>query len=30
VDDLWLQSKSKDVGLAVRTISFQDFPPMWP
>jgi len=28
VDDLWA-TKSKDVGLIVRTISFQDFQPMW-
>jgi len=28
VDDLWA-TKSKDVGLFVRTISFQDFQPMW-
>jgi len=24
-----LAAKSKDVELIVRTISFQDFPPMW-
>jgi len=28
VDDLWA-TKSKDVGLIVRAISFQDFQPMW-
>jgi len=28
VDDLWT-TKSEDVGLIVRTISFQDFQPMW-
>ena len=28
VDDLWV-IKSEDVGLIVRTISFQDFQPMW-
>jgi len=28
VDDLWVM-KSEDVGLIVRTISFQDFQPMW-
>jgi len=28
VDDLWA-TKSEDVGLIVRTISFQDFQPMW-
>jgi len=28
VDDLWAM-KSKDVGLIVRAISFQDFQPMW-
>jgi len=28
VDDLWA-TKSEDVGLSVRTISFQDFQPMW-
>jgi len=28
VDDLWA-TKSKDVGLIVCTISFQDFQPMW-
>jgi len=28
VDDLWA-TKSEDVGLIVRTISFQDFPPVW-
>jgi len=28
VDDLWA-TKSKDVGLIVQTISFQDFQPMW-
>jgi len=27
VDDLWA-TKSEDVGLIVRTISFQDFQPM--
>jgi len=29
VDDLWT-TKSEDVGLIVRRISFQDFQPMWP
>jgi len=24
-----LATKSEDIGLIVRTISFQDFPPMW-
>jgi len=28
VDDLWA-TKSEDVGLIVRAISFQDFQPMW-
>jgi len=28
VDDLWA-TKSKDVGLIVHAISFQDFQPMW-
>jgi len=28
VDDLWA-TKSEDVGLIVRTISFQDFQPVW-
>jgi len=28
VDDL-LATKSEDVGLIDRAISFQDFPPMW-
>jgi len=28
VDDLWA-TNSKDVGLIDRTISFQDFQPMW-
>jgi len=28
VDDLWA-TKSKDVGLIVRAISFQDFQTMW-
>jgi len=28
VDDLWA-TKSKDVGLIVRAISFQDFQPTW-
>jgi len=28
VDGLWA-TKSEDVGLIVRTISFQDFQPMW-
>jgi len=28
VDDLWA-TKSEDVGLTVRTISFQDFQPVW-
>jgi len=28
VDDL-LATKSEDVWLIVRAISFQDFPPMW-
>jgi len=28
VDDLWA-SKSEDVGLIDRAISFQDFQPMW-
>jgi len=28
VDDLWT-TKSEDVGLIVRAISFQDFQPMW-
>jgi len=28
VDDLWAM-KSEDVGLIVRTVSFQDFQPMW-
>jgi len=28
VDDLWA-AKSEDVGLIVRTISFQDLQPMW-
>jgi len=28
VDDLWA-TKSDDVGLIVRAISFQDFQPMW-
>jgi len=28
VDDLYA-TKSEDVGLIVRTISFQDFQPMW-
>jgi len=28
VDDLW-STKSEDVGLIVRTISFQDFQFMW-
>jgi len=28
VDDLWAM-KSKDVGLIVRTIRFQDFQPTW-
>jgi len=28
VDDLWA-TKSEDVGLIVRAISFQHFPPMW-
>jgi len=27
VDDLWA-TKSEDIGLIVRTISFQDFQPM--
>jgi len=28
VDELWA-TKSEDVGLIVRAISFQDFQPMW-
>jgi len=28
VDDLWA-TKSENVGLIVRAISFQDFQPMW-
>jgi len=28
MDDLWA-TKSEDVGLIVRAISFQDFQPMW-
>jgi len=28
VDDLWVTNR-EDVGLIVRTISFQDFQPMW-
>jgi len=28
VDDLWA-TKSEDVGLIVRSVSFQDFQPMW-
>jgi len=28
VDDLWA-TKSEDVGLIVRAVSFQDFQPMW-
>jgi len=28
VDDLWA-TKSEDVGLITRAISFQDFQPMW-
>jgi len=28
VDDLWA-TESEDVGLIVRAISFQEFPPMW-
>jgi len=28
MDDLWA-TKSEDVGLIVRAISFQDFEPMW-
>jgi len=28
VDDLWA-TKSEDVGLIFRAISFQDFQPMW-
>jgi len=28
VDDRWA-TKSEDVGLIVRSISFQDFQPMW-
>jgi len=28
VDGLWA-TKSKGLGLIVRAISFQDFPPMW-
>jgi len=28
MDDHWA-TKSEDVGLIVRTISFQDFQPMW-
>jgi len=28
VDELWA-TKSKDVGLIVHAISFQDFQPMW-
>jgi len=28
VDDLWA-TKSEDVGLIARAISFQDFQPMW-
>jgi len=29
VDGLWAGYKSKDVGLGVRAISFQDFKPTW-
>jgi len=28
MDDLWA-TKSKDVGLIVRAVAFQDFQPMW-
>jgi len=28
VDDLWAR-KNEDIGLIVRTVSFQDFQPMW-
>jgi len=28
VDDLWA-TKSEDVGLIIRAVSFQDFRPMW-